>query len=205
MPRKKRRFSRLNSELKANKGVADPNSRVGKYLDFLTGKTPYKVSTAAMDAIKAAGGRSGSYGVALKPFNIATPADATTTYFASFTKYSKSVLTPLALQEECGHNKIDTAKTIDDYTYNPAIVIAHIRDTTATPTEPASQITGEPYKKYPGKSGTIPFGCKTEYGEKEDVRKKAVLAEAKAKKAYTASYQPEEWNSIRSRMIDVNA
>ena len=92
MPRKKQRFSRLNKSLKDAKGVVGTDGRLAKYVDFLTGKTRYKVSTTATDAIKAAGGRSGSFGVALRPFNIETPAAPDTTYFASFTKYSKSVL-----------------------------------------------------------------------------------------------------------------
>lgn len=204
MPRKRSRFKKLNEQLKATKGATGTTSRVTKYLDFLTGKTDFNISTDALTAIKGGGGRSGSFGVALKPFNIATPSDADTTYFASFTKYSKSVLAPLALTNECGHGTIG-AKTIDDYSYNPAIIICHIR-TATTSTEVTSQITGDKYKRYAGQSGTIPFGCKDAYGEKEDVRKRVIITAAKNatnSPAYTATYQPEEWNSPRIRMKQV--
>lgn len=200
MPRRGQRFNRLKQLLKDSKGAPSVGSDAQKYLDFISGVTPYKIDATKLSAIKTAGGRAANFGTALIPFNIPAPTDAATTYFGTFTKYSKSIVP--GLKAEAGHNDID-AKTINDAAYNPAILRISIK-LAATSSPKTSQILGRSYNRMSTKSATVPFGCKAAYGESEETQKKAMLTAATGlADFYTASYEPEEWNPEKAAIKDV--
>lgn len=199
MPRRGQRFNRLKQLLKDSKGAPSAGSDAEKYLKFLSGQTTYKLRTARLGEIKASGGRAANYGTGLRPFNIPAPTDATTTYFATFTKYSRSVVP--GLKDEAGHQSLG-AKTVNDAAYNPAILRISIK--VGELKDQVSQILGKKYDRIDTKNATVPFGCKTAYGESEETQKKALLTAAAALPAfYTASYEPEEWNPEKATVKDV--
>lgn len=212
MPRRRNRFAELEKQLRAAGGVAAAGSRLGNFADFKAGKRKITVSKKLTKEDK----ERFAYG--LFPFNVgaaATPTKADR-YQATVTRYSLAGAGDKGLSlADLGWDEADETNKIEA-DYYPALIIGFTPTAGAAIDPKVSDITGDKYRKVPGRSFSLPFGrtvaavdaitgaaTGTVNGsDEEDVRKHLALklkATALGTKACSSvSYQPEVFRGKRS-------
>jgi len=205
MPRRRNRFSRLDSLYRTLKGnIPADNQELTNYIEWRKGNRKITVSQ------KLSPEQRRRYGFAVLPFNIEldappTPADR---YAAQITAYSNTArnAAPISLSDtDLGYADID-GNTIQNDNFYPALIRVFVKDNpTADPTDKTSDITGESYKRHAGRSYSIPFGRSATGDADGDVKssgeeniKNALLAKVKPNPAVgSATYEPEIFRTGR--------
>lgn len=217
MPRRRNRFADLERQLRAAGGVAAPGSRLGNFADFKAGKRKIKV-TQKLTATERQRVAFAAY-----PFNFGVPATPTAAdrYQVTVTRYSLGLIKNGGVtQNDLGWDTRGTSTTIEPQYYPSLIKAFFPNSATGGALTPTSAITGDEYRRIPGKSCSAPFGrtvtakdakdgtttATLNASEEEDVRKH-LTATLKGDAndstvALSVSYEPEVF---RGRTVAITA
>ena len=206
MPRRRNRFADLERQLRAAGGSAAAGSRLGNFADFKAGKRKIKIDQVPDRALM------NRTAFAAYPFNVSVPASPTAAdrFMVTVTTYSKDQIKDKGVSKaDLGWDEFVAGNTVEPQYYPSLIKCFTPASTTAVAAPKVSGITGDSYKKMPGKSASAPFGRtlaaldkKTAEAtgaltasEEEDVRKhltnKLTSGAPVGKKATSVSYEPE--------------
>lgn len=200
MPRRRQRFAQLERELKASGYAPDPNSRAGQYLNFKKGINRINVANPPNAAERL------RKGVAILPFNLPLELPVTNDdrFLVPITALSNTGRLSLGLSNnELGYEALSPL-TKNPGNFYPALLRVFVKtSSTPMPTSPTSGILRRPYKRYAGRSYSIPFGRSealvatfTAATVTEENSKQALILQIKATNPLTSvSYDPEVFTS----------
>lgn len=154
MPRQRDRFKRLEAELKLFDYNPPAGTRAFEYLNFKKGTNKIKVTNKPTSAERK------RLGAAILPFNLPCPAApvATDRYVASLTGLANTQRTNITglSETELGYEALETGNKKP-----PNFYAAYLRIFAKNPTAvttPTSQILKKEYRRYGGRSYSLPFG-----------------------------------------------
>lgn len=207
MPRRKNRFSQLERELKATGYAPAPDTRAFQYLQFKKG-----INTIDMKNVPTSAERVRK-GVALLPFNMTVPATPTPAnrYICPITVLSNTGRTTFNLSDaDLGYEALASANRRVDNFY-PAVLRAFNKSANA-PTSPTSGILKKEYKRYGGRSYSIPFGRSgtllgggftVQNATEEESRNELVEQIKVVNPRATVSYEPELFTSPKADLASL--
>jgi len=172
MPRKNRRFGNLLKQYRGSGGAADNDSRVGKFGNWLTGKTKIDVKRRPIATLMA------RQRVKVVPFGVTPegspqPSDY---YLTAMTGQARAIFNGIGENNSVFGLQIvstvaDTAGASTDESFYPALAKIFVVPAGQNVTvEETSAVTGDKYKRILGRSGSIPFG-RSIASEVKDVKK----------------------------------
>lgn len=160
MPRKTRRFGNLIKQYREAGGTGDANSRLGKFGNWLTGKSKIDVKRRPAAALMK------RQRVKVIPFGVspeATPQPSDY-YLTAMTGQARAIYSGLGEDNSVFGLEIistvaDSAGASTDESFFPALARIFVVPTTPEVLQTdISAVTGVSYKRVYGRSGSIPFG-----------------------------------------------
>jgi hypothetical protein len=160
MPRKTRRFGNLLKQYRGSGGTADATSRVGKFGNWLTGKTKIDVKRRP-NAVSMVRQRVKVVPFGISPEGSPQPSDY---FLTAMTGQARAIYNGIGENKSVFGLQVvstvaDTAGASTDESFYPALARIFVIPTGAnTIVEETSAVTGDKYKRILGRSGSIPFG-----------------------------------------------